>query len=226
METKNSQPYDEADEAVARRLSKLRTMPVETARLERTLRAHLPQRLPQPEQKLRLWSRPVRAVAASAAVLILIAAVFLSTSSGPVLASTAQMAQMHNDLVSGRTQVVQVDSIQAANKALIAQWPQSPAVPDMPKEHVMACCMKSVKDKKVACVLLKNEGVPVTMMVANATEMRLPTSPTRNHNGVIYHVQSSGKLNMVMAERDGRWVCLIGEVAAEQLMDLAATLRF
>lgn len=222
METNNSQSQEGADEAVARRLSKLRTMPVETARLERALRSQLP----LPERAQRVWFRPLRAVAASVAVLVLVGAILLSTSSGPVLASTAQMAQMHEDLVSGRTPVVQVASIEAANKALIAQWPQSPEVPDVPKEHVMACCMRSVKDKKVACVLLKNAGVPVTMMVANAKEMRLPTSPTRNHNGVTYHVQSSGKLNMVMAERDGRWVCLIGEVAAEQLMDLAATLRF
>ena len=51
----------------------------------------------------------------------------------------------------------------------------------------MACCMKSVKNKKVACVLLKSEDVAVTMTVANAADMKLPRSPTVTRGGVTYH---------------------------------------
>ena len=90
----------------------------------------------------------------------------------------------------------------------------------------MACCMNSLKDKDVACVLMKREGVPVSLMVARSRDMRLPSSPVTVHNGVSYHVQASGKLNMVMSERHDRWVCLIAEMPAEQLMDLAARLEF
>jgi hypothetical protein len=56
--------------------------------------------------------------------------------------------------------------------------------------------------------------------------MRLPSSPTRTRGGVTYHVQSSGRLNMVMTEWDDRWVCLIGEIPADRLMDIAEQLRF
>jgi hypothetical protein len=136
------------------------------------------------------------------------------------------MAQFHQDMVSGKTPVMHVDSIEAANQALSSQWPQSPQVPNVPQQHVMACCMKSVKDKKVACVLLKREGVPVTMTVANASDMRMPKSPKVTRNGIDYHVQSSGNLTMVMTERQGRWVCLIGELGSERLMDLADQLQF
>ena len=90
----------------------------------------------------------------------------------------------------------------------------------------MACCMKSVKGKKVACVLLRDGGEPITMTVANAADMRLPKSPTVTRTGVTYHVQSSGELNMVMTERNGRWVCLIGRVPAERLMDVTSKLEF
>ena len=90
----------------------------------------------------------------------------------------------------------------------------------------MACCLKNVKDKKVACVLLRSEGVPVTMVVANAGDMRSPKSSTVQRGGVTYHVQSSGVLNMVMTERHGRWVCMIGQVPADRLMDLASQLAF
>ena len=211
------------DEAVTQRLAKLRTVPVDTSRLDRILRAQLP--LPQRQSRL-IWLRPVRAIAAGIAIVAVIGAIFLSSSGGPVLASPTQMAQFHEEMVSGRAPVMQVDSIAEANKALAQQSPQSPTLPALPQDHVMACCMRSVKNKKVACVLLRSEGVPITMTVANAADMQLPATAQVSHNGVDYRVQSVGKLNMIMAERSGRWVCLIGELPTQRLMDLAAELRF
>jgi hypothetical protein len=225
MDTLDDSHESEMDQAIARRLAKLRTMPVDTSRLDKMLAAQLPQ--PQPKVRASFWRlRPVRAVAASIAILAIIGAILVSSSGGPVLASPTQMAQVHEDMVSGRTPVMQVDSITEANKALASQWPQSPTVPGVPAEHVMACCMRSVKNKKVACVLLKSEGVPITMTVANASDMQMPTSQVVSHGGVDYHVQSIGKLNMVMTKRNSRWVCLIGERPAEHLMDLATKFQF
>ena len=226
MHTPENDNDEQWQQAVSTRLSKLRTMPVDATGLQCAIRAQIPQ--PAKERgPIRLFLRPVRAIAASVLVVGLLTAVLvLSTSSGPALASPAQMARLHEDLVSGAVPVMQVDSIDAANKALSSQWPQAPGMPNVPADHVMACCMKSVKDKKVACVLLKRAGVPVTMTVANASDMQLPKSPKVSRNGVSYHVQSSGKLNMVMTERQGRWICLIGETASEGLMDLADQLRF
>ena len=214
------------DQATQRRLARLRTLPVDTTALEQRLLAQIPR--PQQEvRRMRIgWRRPLRAVAALLLVAGLVAALVLGTSGGPALASPNQMAQLHYDLVSGKAPAMQVDSIEAANKMLNSQWPQSPEIPQLPSDHVMTCCMKSIKDKKVACVLLKNEGAAVTMTVANAADMKLPKSPTVQRDGVTYHVQSSGKLQMVMTERQGRWICLIGELPAERLMDLAAKLRF
>ena len=224
---------DRRDRATAARLARLRGLPVDVSRLEQRLRAEIG---PPPaaassagdlDLRLRVgWLRPYRAAAAALLVAAVIAAALLATSSGPALASAGQMARVHEDLVSGRTPVIQVDSIEAASRALAADWPQSPNLPGMPREHVMACCMKSVRDKRMACVLLKAEGVPVTMAVARAADMRLPASPTRTRGGVTYHVQSVGRLNMVMAERQGRWVCLIAELPVERLMDFADQLRF
>jgi hypothetical protein len=222
------------DLAVERRLGRLRTMPVDTSRLEKAILAQIPR--PQVEgqrerQRMRIgWLaalRPLRAIAASFLLLsAVVAAVLLFSSGGPALASASQMARMHEDLVSGRTPVMQVSSIEEANKAMSGAWPGGPSLPEAPQSHVMSCCMKSVKDKKVACVLLKHDGAPVTMTVANGADMRLPDSPTVSRNGVSYHVQSFGKLNMVMTERHGRWVCLIGEAASDRLMDLADQLKF
>jgi hypothetical protein len=87
--------------------------------------------------------------------------------------------------------------------------------------------MKSVKNKRVACVLLRGrEDAPITMTVANAADVKMPTSQVVMRSGVAYHVQSSGQLNMVSTERDGRWVCLIASLPAERLMDVATRLAF
>lgn len=222
---------DRLDRATAARLAKLRSLPVDVSRLEKRLRAEGgpppaadtagPARRPWLG-----WLRPYRAVAALLLAAVTVAAVLLTTSGGPALASPAQMAQVHEDLVAGHTPVTRVDSIEEASRALSREWSQTAGLPGVPEAHVMACCMKAVHDKRMACVLLKAEGVPVTMAVASAADMRLPTSPTWARGGVIYHVQSAGRLNMVMTDRQGRWVCLIAELPVERLMDLANQLRF
>ena len=166
------------------------------------------------------------AIAACLMVAIGLFAFLIGTSGGPVMASTAEMAQFHDDLVAGRVPAMRVDSVQAANKALAAQWVESPQLPNVPKEHVMACCMREMKNKKMACVLLKGEGEPVTMTVANVSDMKLPDGPIILRDGIAYHVTSIGNLNMVMTARQGRWVCLIGKVPADRLMDLATSMQF
>jgi hypothetical protein len=227
MDIHEIQPDDEpVDRAIAARLAKLQSMPVDTSRLERQLRAQIPARPARLAIGSR-WLRPMRAAVAASFLLVAgMIALLVSTSGGPVLASTTEMAQFHNDLVSGRVPVTRVDSMQAANQALAAQWAQSPQVPNMPNDHVMACCMRSVKNKKMACVLLKGDGEPVTLTVANASDMQTPTSPIMTRNGIQYHVQSAGSLNMVMTDRGGRWVCLIAKLPPDRLMDLASSLEF
>jgi hypothetical protein len=222
------QPDDERwEQAVSGRLAKLRSMPADTTRLASLLQSQIPRPAATRRRTLWLSTGSLRAVAASLLLAgALAAALFFAVSSRPALASPAQMARMHEDLVAGKTSAIQVDSIDAANRALAGEHPQFPALPNVPADHVMACCMNSVKDKNVACVLMKREGVPVSLMVARSRDMRLPDSPVTIHNGVSYHVQASGKLNMVMTERHDRWVCLIAEMPAEQLMDLAARLEF
>jgi len=214
------------DRATAARLARLQSMPVDTSRLERLLDSQIPPNPASRAHRPGQWFGPMRAVAASLMLMAVLAMLFLSTSGGPVLASTAEMAQFHNDLISGGVPVTRVNSMQAANKVLAAQWAHSPQVPNMPADHVMACCMRSVKNKKMACVLLQGNGEPVTMTVANASDMQLPTSPIMKRNGIEYHIQSAGALNMVMTQREGRWICLIAKLPVDRLMDLASSLQF
>jgi hypothetical protein len=214
------------DQATARRLAKLRALPVDTSALAKAVEAQVP----RPAQKQRrpafLWIRPMRAVAASVLVVGLIAALIISSSGGPVLASAERMAQIHQDVFSGASHPTQVDSIGAANAILASKWPGAPALPEPPKDHVMSCCVHEVGRKKMACVSFQADGVLVSMAVADATEVRMPATETMTVAGVKYHVQSHEGINMVMTERNGRWVCLMGKLPTNRLVELASALRF
>ena len=217
---------DSLDRAVSARLGKLRTTPVDLSNLEKAIKAQIP-----PVDRQSRWPvmplRPLRAIAASLVLVSAIAAaILLNASSGPALAEATQMAQVHQEIVSGKIPVMQVSSIDAANRMLNQQSPGAPALPNVPDSHVMACCMKSVHNKKMACVLLKNEGVPVTLAVASASDMKLPSAPVQTRNGVAYRVQHVGNLSMVMTDRNGKWLCLIGQVDAARLMDIATQVQF
>ena len=216
-----------SDEAVSARLRSLSSMPVDLSRLQRAMDREIPreQQHRQPSTVMRLF-RPLSAIAASITVLAIITAALFMTSSNEVMASPAQMAQFHREVVSNKIPVTKVDSIEAASQVLAKQSPGSPDLPLAPDAHVMACCMTSIKDRKVACVLLKSEGTPITMSVANGSDMRLPGGQKVVRNGSTYHVVSSDSLNMVSTERHGRWVCLIGETTADRLIDIAAKLQF
>ena len=67
---------------------------------------------------------------------------------------------------------------------------------------------------------------PITMTVARSQDVETPSCEAVNRNGTMYHVQAKDGVNMVMTERDGRWVCLMSELPQDQLIDLAARLRF
>ena len=215
------------DEAVAARLRKLSTLPVNVGRLERQIWAQIPRADQQRQRpaRMRFW-RPLTAVAASITVFAIIAAAVLTASSGQVMASPVQMAQFHQQIVSNEIPVTKVDSIEAASRVLANHWPQSPDLPRAPEAHVMACCMKSIKDKNVACVLLRSGGTPITMSVAKAADMRSPAGDKVVRNGATFHRMSSGNLNMISTERQGRWVCLIGEVPLDRLITIAEQLQF
>ena len=216
---------DRLDQAVSARLSTLRGMPMDMAKLEKAIKARVPMDGARVRWRM-LMPRPLRAIAASAVLASAIAAaVLLSASGGPALAEATRMAQVHQEIVSGKIPVMRVSSIDAANRMLDQQSPGAPSLPQLPDSHVMACCMKSVHDKKMACVLLDEAGAPVTLAVASAADMKLPAGAVRTRNGVDYRVQHVGDLSMVMTERNGKWLCLIGQVPAERLMDLATGVR-
>jgi hypothetical protein len=216
---------DPVEAALSRRLARLGESAVDTSKLDAALRAQLPAPLQVAQRR---WLRPLSALAAS--ILILLAVGFGLLQGGrEVVAQPGELARMHADIVGGRVPVMKAESIDAANAAIAAMAGSFPRLPGAPTAHAMACCMKDIKNKRVACVLLEAEGVPVTMTVAAAADMASPKSATVKHGAGTYQVEKVDKLSMVMTERNGRWLCLMGEMGengADALMNLAEKLEF
>lgn len=222
----NNLDNDRLDQAVSDRLAKLRTMPVDTSRLAARLRGQIPQSVSAAHHPFFLF-RPLRAAAAGFIILGIILAAVISSSSGPALASADRLAQVHEEVTAGHSRMMmKVSSIEAAAAALSQQWPNAPALPDMPDDHVMSCCVHEVGRKKMACVSLTVDNVPITMAVADSADVKVPHGATITRNGVTYEVESSKGVNMAMTERGGRWVCLMGKLPVDRLIDVAGQLRF
>jgi hypothetical protein len=228
MNTPESNPRrTRLDEATSRRLAKLHTVPMDTSQLLKAVEAQIPR--PQAQaRRLRLtWLKPMRAVAASLLVFGLIIALVIHSSGGPVLASADRLARIHDEVLHrAGTHVTAVDSVSAANAALASKCPGLPAVPELPKDHVMSCCVHDLGRKKLACVAILVDEVPVSIAVADVADVKMPTCQALMIGGVAYHVQSEGDINMVMTERGGRWVCVMGKLPVNRLAELASSLRF
>lgn len=217
-------PDDHLDRATSRRLSRLRSLPVETARLDRSINGQIPR---DSEPSIRAVWRP-RALRWAAAALVMLAVgvgIFVAANGQQASASPAHMAQVHQDLLAGRIPAEKVDSIDAANRLLAGADSGFPTLPEVPAEHVMACCLREVKDRKVAFVLLEADGVPLTLAVARADEFKSQGSKTVTQNGVRYHLQSHKGINMVMKESSGRFICLMGELPSDRLVELCGELK-
>jgi len=216
---------DGVDQAVARRLARLGAMPVDTSRIDAIVRAEIGVKEARPASyPMRRMLRPISAVAAS---LILMAVLAIALMQGrPAVASPAFMAQMHRDLVSGKVPTMKADSLDEVNEAFAAFASGLPLLNAPAQMLPMACCLRDVGNKKVACVLLNDSGTKVTLAVADSGTLQTPTSTPVAHNGNSFYVQNSGELNMVMLDRNGHRICLIGQLPPERLMALTDGLKF
>jgi hypothetical protein len=172
------------------------------------------------------WRRGLRPVAAAAAAVVIVAAVVFGLQGRAVRASATEMAQMHRDLVAGAVPTMRADTIDEANRLFAAAGDDFPALSAPPEAHTMACCMRNVGVRKVACVLLNNGGTPVTMAVADAGTVDEVHAQAVARGGETFRVQTVGELTMVMFDRQRHRVCLIGALPADRLMELAAGLKF
>ncbi|GEM_PF-3345947 len=223
IEPNNVPTPDATDAAIAARLVQLSARPVDLSRLQKRIEAEIP----RPKYHT-IWQimamRSVRAAAAMLLVAVTALAITIASWSGPALASTDDLLQLHQSLVSQRMGMTDVSSMEAANAALTGKWPGAPAMPSMPEHKDMACCVHSLGKAKAACVLLAIDGVPVTMASAESAQVRMPEMQKVERSGVTFHVQTASNISMVMIQRGDHWYCLMGQLPADRLIQFWGTL--
>jgi hypothetical protein len=195
---------DNLDLATAQRLRRLSTAPVDMSALESRIRAAIPPpAAASAGRRSRIAIAPRRwmAVAASLAIVVTIGVVALLAWPRPVLASPQVLESIYERGAEMRA------SMSA----------------DQPGMGDMACCVQKVEGNAVTCVTINVVGRPVSMVIGDAKHFKVPDEAGRRTvAGVEYRFQSSAKINMVMAVKDGVWVCLMGEPSVDELISQLA----
>lgn len=220
---------DPLEKATRARLAKLASVPVDTSRLERQLKAVLaragpqgPLRLPWPWR----W-RTVSGIAATIAVAAVIALVLLESGSLPVVAAPLELARVHDGVLSGQINTIQVSSFQEASMVIRQDWPEAPQIPEPLAGRVTSCCLHALQDRRVACILVEHLGRPVTLAVGYSRDLVCSADHQKiQRRGRTYLVHSEDRVQMAMIQIDRRWVCVMGDLPLEDLIELADGLRF
>lgn len=219
MSPSNFDMQDKADGAFQARLRKLAALPVDTSGLERRLEAVIGVR---PTSRGSGVRRPLRAWAAAAASVMVVAAVMLAVlwPGATLHAEPSAMARLHADIVAGGVPMTRVATVAEAAELIRRDWPDAPSLPVLPVEHDLACCLREFEGRRVVCLMFEDEGVPISVVIASGRSLRQPAPP----NAATVH--AVGGVNMVMKERDGRFVCVMGEVPASRLLQLIEAFTF
>lgn len=220
--TQNFDDPTPADSAVKQRLHRLDSLPVDLSAFDRQLKQQLP-----PQTRRRHWLAPLSALAAS--ILIVLSVALFALNGSTARAEPNQMIQFHENVLAGRVPEAHTISIEEARAIISAQLsgrPLATAPNNLPPEHLMACCMTPLKNKNVTCVMLEQEGIKITLSLAQIGHMAPLAGSTVPKDGRDYHLQQVRDFTMVMVDQGSLRLCLVGRLPSEQLLKLASELKF
>lgn len=214
------------DEAVSKRLAKLAGIPVDSTQLRRRLRTQLGLAKPDSRRSAaRRWWRPLGTIAAAIVVFGLVGWVFVSGGT-PAIAAPSDLARIYQDVVTGEVHRHMVTDIDEVNRQIRAQWAQAPQIPRPQSGDINSCCLHQVKGVTVACVMMEYRGEPVTLVVAFGRELSSADGKSIVRGGRTFTAHEQDGLQMVMTHEDQRWLCVMGKLPIEQLIDLAVDIDY
>lgn len=215
------------DEAMQARLARLATLPVDTSRLERRLHSMMAATAPaQNRWRLSHARRSWAAVAATILVVATAGIILMSLGNSPAMASPVDLARVHAEATQSEKMTTAVTALEQANRVLAGQWSDLPQLPAPTAGQLHACCIHDFMDRKVACLILRDGQTPLTMVVGHAREFRPAEGRVVERGGRKFTLNEVNGLRMVMTQQDQRFVCLMGEVSEDRLLELAEGLRF
>jgi len=211
---------DRLEQATRARLARLAATPVDTSRLERQLEGAMGKAQPAPAIRVAHWWAPLTGIAAIVIISVTIGVLFLTVNDTPITATPSLLTGLHHEVVEGGPFSIPVADIDHANQELASRWPDAPTLPITADCEVGSCCIHSVKGRKIACVLLRLRGKPVTMIVAHRRDLTPVDGVEATRGNQRYVVQAEGGVNIVCMQKNGTSVWLVGEFPHEELVQL------
>jgi len=226
--------HDRLDQATSARLAKLAARPVDTSRLESGLEAALREAVAedaasnQPVFMLaawRQWWRPIASVAAAVLIVIAIGWLALDGGTSPAMAAPAELAQLHYDVANGLTPHLKVSSVEEANQLLADQSNGVVPVPELPGV-MLSCCLHQHASATLTCALIERDGQLITVAIADGAKLHTPHGTTMIRGNRQFIAHTANGINMVMAHEGDRWLCVMGEATFDELVEVAAVVKF
>ena len=115
-------------------------------------------------------------------------------------------------------------SMAETHRVMVGQWSRCPHLAEPSCGEVVSCQMHMLGSKRALCVKLNVDGIPFTLVAANATDLRLPDVPPITRGTTRYFIQTFGETSMVTTERDGLWLCIIGQRSPDRLMEIVCVM--
>lgn len=229
MSEHDPRQQDDLTTATRLRLQRLAATPVDTSRLVRRLDAALASSESSTMRTAHaVWTRRI---AATAAMLLLAFAAFyvIDRSAGPVQAEPFELSQLHERLVRGELAMLAAPNVEEANRRIAAQVADAPVIPGLAATrelYVRSCCLAEVRGRLVAAVLMEADGWPVTLVVAHARDFAGPVGEVIERDGRRLLAHRLNDLEMVVTRSGDRWLCVMGDVDRQRLVDIAAAIVF
>lgn len=218
----------ELEQAVRSRLSRLSAVPVDTTRLAARLRSHQVAAAAT-EGDTHRWSwirRPSVALAAVVLIAATVGVMLATMGSSPAMATPSHLALLHAEAIREDSLATAVSSVEEANRVLAGQWSDLPTIPIVDTATLHACCIHDFMDDRVVCLVLRDGQQPLTMVVGHARSFQPTKGRAVELGGRKFYIHRVDGLLMVMTQQDNRFVCLMGEVSEERLLQIASELRF
>ncbi|MEM6259836.1 MAG: hypothetical protein AAGI37_16290 [Planctomycetota bacterium] len=233
-QTHASPDRDALDEATATRLAKLGQRAPDVCRFEQRLAEALkaqaeevPNELDKAQPyRIAHWLRPVAGIAAAIAIVLTL---FVVTGTNPPTASASvvELSQLHADMVSGRVALTPAGSVAEVNASIASQLINGTALPsDLAGTRVQSCCLTDVQGDLVALAMLRDGDTLATLVVAEAPNFAHQMGIVIEIDGKTYFGHELNGINMMMANQEDRWLCVMGHTTFEDLAQIAADVRF
>lgn len=226
------QPVDPMDQALKDRLAELRNRPVDISSLQVALEQELSQAASPPmlfkssAARTLLWRRWRRISSSAAAILIALVLcwVVLSPTSSQAVASAAGLAQIHYDVAHGLSPHTQVTTVSQANVVLAKETNEYVTLPAMPGQ-IQSCCIHQYAGTSMSCAMIEMDGQRITVALAASDKLKSPKGQTVVRQRRTFILGKANGINMVMSNQGSKWLCVMGEVPFEKLLDVAADIH-